>query len=173
MTEGVRPVGLDPAELKNLRDAAAPLNPDFDVILRIEPFKVEHDHIKAGMGPHVAYEAPSLLVRGYSLPYPHPKYPDNLGVAGSIFHTTMDPAEAGVLAQSRAQGTEPVLHYSPCGVWNQEPLLGVPFPRAVHAKLLAAAVRVARGPSSRDPQKVGIVTDAAFHAGRIGRPPFR
>jgi len=124
--------------LHNLRDAAAPLNPDFDVILRIEPFKVEHDHIKAGMGPHVAYEAPSLLVRGYSLPYPHPKYAENVGVAGSIFHTTMDPAEAGVLAQARAQGIEPVLHYSPCGVWNQEPLLGVPFPRAVHAKLLAA-----------------------------------
>ena len=124
--------------LQNLRSAAAELNPDFDVILRIEPFKVEHDHIKAGMGPHVSYEAPSLLVRGYSLPYPHPKYAENMGVAGSIFHTTMDAAEAEVLARSRAKGIDPVLHYSPCGVWNQEPLLGVPFPRAVHAKLLAA-----------------------------------
>ena len=109
--------------LHNLRDAAAELNPDFDVILRLEPFKVEHDHILAGMGPHVSYEAPSLLVRGYSLPYPHPKYPENMGVAGSLFHTTMDPAEAVALAQSRAQGIEPVLHYSPTGVMNHEPLL--------------------------------------------------
>jgi hypothetical protein len=124
--------------LHNLRDAAAELNPDFDVILRLEPFKVEHDHIKAGMGPHVSYEAPSLLVRGYSLPYPHPKYPENMGVAGSIFQSTMDPAEAAELAASRAKGIEPVLHYSTSGVMNHEPLLGLPFPRLLHAKLTAA-----------------------------------
>lgn len=124
--------------LRNLRAAAEPLNPDFDVILRLEPFKMEHDHIKAGMGPHVTYEAPSLLVRGYSLPYPHPKYPENMGVAGSIFHATMDPAEAEVLRAGRAQGIEPVLQYSASGVMNHEPLIGVPFPRLLHAKLLAA-----------------------------------
>jgi hypothetical protein len=124
--------------LHNLRDAAAELNPDFDVILRLEPFKVEHDHIKAGMGPHVSYEAPSLLVRGYSLPYPHPKYPENMGVAGSIFQSTMDPAEAAELTASRAKGIEPVLHYSTSGVMNHEPLLGLPFPRLLHAKLTAA-----------------------------------
>ena len=124
--------------LQNLRSAAAELNPDFDIILRIEPFKVEHDHIKAGMGKNITWEAPSLLVRGYSLPYPHPKYTDNPGVAGSIFQTTMDRSEAETLAQSRAQGVEPVLHYSASGVMNHEPLLGLPFPRLIHAKLLAA-----------------------------------
>jgi hypothetical protein len=99
--------------LRNLQTAAAEINPDFDVILRLEPFKVEHDHIKAGMGPHVTWEGPSLLVRGYSLPYAHPKYPENQGVAGSIFHTTMDSAkEQEALAASRKLGTEPVLHYS-------------------------------------------------------------
>ena len=123
--------------LQNLRTAAAELNPDFDVILRIEPFKVEHDHIKAGLGGHVTYEAPSLLVRGYSLPYPHPKYPENFGVAGSIFQNWMDPAEATALAQSRAAQTEPVLHYSASGVMNHEPLLGLPFPRLLHGKLQA------------------------------------
>jgi hypothetical protein len=124
--------------LQNLRSAASELNPGFDIILRIEPFKVEHDHIKAGMGPHVTWEAPSLLVRGYSLPYVHPKYADNAGVAGSIFHTSLDPAEAKTLEQSRAQGVEPVLHYSASGVMNHEPLLGLPFPRLLHAKLSAA-----------------------------------
>src|SRR5690606_31305511 len=97
-----------------------------------------HDQIKAGMGPHVTWEAPSLLVRGYSLPYPHPKYAGSPGVAGSIFHATLDPAEAGILAQSRAQGIEPVLHYSASGVMNHEPLLGLPSPRRVHAQLSAA-----------------------------------
>jgi hypothetical protein len=125
--------------LRNLQDGAAALNPDFDVLLRIEPFKVEHDHIKAGMGRHVGYETPSLLVRGYSLPYPHPKYPENFGVAGSIFHSWLDEAEKPALAQSRAQGIEPVLHYSASGVWNHEPLIGLPFPRLVHAKLKSAS----------------------------------
>ncbi len=123
--------------LKNLQGAAAELNPDFDVILRIEPFKVEHQHIKAGMGPHVTWEAPSLLVKGYDVPYAHPKYPENKAVAGSLFHTTMDKAENETLVASRAQGVEPVLHYSASGVMNHEPLLGLPFPRMLHQKFSA------------------------------------
>jgi hypothetical protein len=123
--------------LKNLQGAAAQLNPDFDVILRIEPFKVEHQHIKAGMGPHVTWEAPSLLVKGYDVPYAHPRYPENKSIAGSLFHTTMDQAENETLAASRAQGVEPVLHYSASGVMNHEPLLGLPFPRMLHQKFSA------------------------------------
>ncbi len=125
--------------LRNLQEGAAALNPGFDVFLRLEPFKMEHEHIKAGLGGRVSYEAPSLLVRGYSLPYPHPRYPENFGVAGSIFHDWMDAAEKTALAEDRARGTEPVLHYSASGVWNHEPLVGLPFPRLVHAKLKSAA----------------------------------
>ena len=123
--------------LKNLQGAAAQINPDFDVILRIEPFKVEHEHIKKGMGGHVTWEAPSLLVKGYDVPYAHPKYPENKAVAGSLFHTTMDKAENDTLVASRAQGVEPVLHYSASGVMNHEPLLGLPFPRLLHQKFSA------------------------------------
>ena len=79
--------------LRNLQTAAAELNPDFDVILRIEPFKLEQDHIKAGMGNHVTWEAPSLLVRGYHLPYTHPRYPEMGGVAGSSLQPTIDERE--------------------------------------------------------------------------------
>jgi hypothetical protein len=123
--------------LRNLQQAAAQVNPDFDVLLRLEPFKVEHEHIKAGLGGHLSWEGPSLLVKGYSLPYPHPHYPENTGVAGSLLHTWLDPKEAEALQQSRAQGVEPALHYSASGVFNHEPLLGLPFPRLVHAKLTA------------------------------------
>jgi hypothetical protein len=124
--------------LQNLRGAAAEINPDFDVILRLEPFKVEQDHIKAGMGPHITWEGPSLMVRGYHVPYSHPRYPENQAVAGSIFHTTMDQAgEKEALAASRKIGAEPALTYSLTGVMNHEPLLGLPFPRSVHQKLLA------------------------------------
>ncbi len=124
--------------LKNLQTAAAEINPDFDVILRLEPFKVEQDHIKAGMGPHITWEGPSLMVRGYHVPYSHPRYPENQAVAGSIFHTTMDQAgEKDALAASRKVGAEPALTYALTGAQNHEPLLGLPFPRSVHQKLMA------------------------------------
>ncbi len=125
------------AYLDNLQTAAAKTNPDFDVILRLEPFKMEHDTIKAGLGGHLTWEGPSMLVKGYSLPYPHPKYPENMGVAGSLLHTTMDEAEAPALAQSQAAKVDPVFNYSGSGVMNHEPLLGLPFPRLLHEKILA------------------------------------
>jgi len=123
--------------LKNLRTAAAEINPDFDVILRIEPFKVEHEQIKAEMGGHVTWEAPSLNVRGYHVPYSHPKYPENQAVAGSLFHTGMDKSEKDALATARASNVDPILHYSASSVMNHEPLLGLPFPRLLHQKLSA------------------------------------
>jgi hypothetical protein len=121
--------------LRNLREAAATVNPDFKVSLRIEPFKVEHDHLKSELGRGVHWEGPSLLARGYSLPYSHPRYADQLGVAGGMFHCQMDEREAGELKKERAQGIEPILTYSPGPVWNQEPLIGIPWPRMIHARL--------------------------------------
>ena len=62
---------------------------------------------RRGMGGHVTWEAPSLLVKGYDVPYAHPKYPENKAVAGSLFHTTMDQAENQTLAASRARASSP------------------------------------------------------------------
>jgi hypothetical protein len=123
--------------LRNLQTAAAELNPDFDVILRLEPFKLEQDYIKAGMGNHVTWEAPSLLVRGYHLPYTHARYPGMGGVAGSALQPMIDPAERTVLRESRAQGADPDLHYSAGSTANYEPLIGIPYPRMLHQKLQA------------------------------------
>ena len=123
--------------LRLVRDAAAEVNPDFEVILRLEPFKVEHDTFVKGMGDGISFEAPSLLVRGYHLPYNHPNYPEQQGVAGSIFHDSFDAEEAERLAHYRAAGVEPKITYSPGTVFNAEPLLGIPFPRRLHRKLTA------------------------------------
>lgn len=123
--------------MANLQTAAAKTNPDFDVVLRLEPFKNEHDTIKAGLGGHLTWEGPSMLVHGYDLPYPHPKYPENMGVAGSIMHTTMDDTEAPAMAESKAAGVNPIMNYSASGLMNHEPLIGMPFPRMVHAKMRA------------------------------------
>ncbi|MBW7894609.1 MAG: hypothetical protein H3C27_05795 [Opitutaceae bacterium] len=121
--------------LRNLREAAAEVNPGFKVSLRIEPFKAEHDHLKAELGRGVHWEGPSMLARGYALPYGHPKYPDQLGAAGTMFHAQMDGREKGELAKERAQGVNPILTYSPGPAWNQEPLIGIPWPRMIHARL--------------------------------------
>ncbi len=121
--------------LRLIQETAAEVNPEFEVLLRIEPFKVEHDTIMAGMGAGLSVEAPSLLVRGYDLPYRHLHYPEQSSVAGSIFHVDMDDAEREILARYRTQGFEPKLSYSVGSSFNMEPLLGIPFPRMLHRKL--------------------------------------
>lgn len=123
--------------LRLMQEAAAETNPDFEVLLRVEPFKVEHETLLAGMGDGLSIEAPSLLVRGYDLPYHHPEYPEQVSAAGSIYHLAMDESEADLLDEHRAQGFEPRIHYAAGAGFNLEPLMGVPFPRMLHAKLSA------------------------------------
>lgn len=123
--------------LRLLRDAASETNPDFEVSLRLEPFKVEHDVIVDGLGDGLTAEVPSFLVRGYELPYTHPRYPEQDSAAGSIHHTELTDEEADQLAAWRRKGFEPHLIYSPAAGYNMEPLLGVPFPRMLHRKLQA------------------------------------
>ncbi len=123
--------------LHNLQSSAAELNPDFDVILRIEPFKLEQDHIKAGMGGHITWEAPSLLVRGYDMPYYHPRYADIKGVAGSPFQSKIDESERKILKESLTHDTDPILNYAAGSTSSFEPLIGIPYARRLHEKLIS------------------------------------
>lgn len=123
--------------LRNLQQSAAELNPDFDVILRIEPFKLEQDHIKAGLGGHLTWEAPTLLVRGYEMPYVHPRYPEFKGAAGSVQQAALDEGERKILQDSRAANTDPHLVYSASTANAFEPLIGIPYPRQLHQKLMS------------------------------------
>ncbi len=121
--------------MKVIRDAAAKISPDFEVALRLEPFKEEHDLLIEGMGNGLTVEVPSLLVRGYELPYTHPRYPEQSSVAGTIFHDEMDDEEGEILKSYRKRRFEPKFTYS-CGAgFNTEPLLGIPFPRMLGRKL--------------------------------------
>ncbi|MBL4574861.1 MAG: hypothetical protein JKY51_02020, partial [Opitutaceae bacterium] len=83
----------------------------------------------------VDVEVPTMLARGYEMPYSHPKYEDQKGVAFSIFHHQIDASEATILADYRRKGIEPLLHYFPSAMYNHEPLMGIPFPRMVDARL--------------------------------------
>ena len=130
--------------LRLMQQTAAVVNPAFEVLLRIEPFKVEHDTIMAGLGNGLSIETPSLLVRGYELPYRHPHYEEQSSIAGSPFHVTMDASEADKLHACRTQGHEPKLSFSAGSAFNMEPLLGIPFPRMLHQKLTVLKAMDAR-----------------------------
>jgi len=121
--------------MKILRDAASEINPDFRVALRLEPFKVEHDVIIAHLEKQLDIEVPSLLVRGYDLPYHHDKYKDIVGVAGSIHQTRIEPDEAKLIKQHQKKKVDSHLVYSQGNGYNLEPLVGIPFPGLVHKKL--------------------------------------
>ncbi len=123
--------------LRLLQETGAAVNPEFEVLLRMEHFKTEHDAILDGMGEGLSIEVPSLLVRGYDLPYAHPKYPEQDSAAGSIHHTRFEAREKDLLEAHRDAGFEPSLHYAPGPGFNMEPLLGIPFPQLLHQKLEA------------------------------------
>ncbi|MGH7491630.1 MAG: hypothetical protein ACREOO_04475 [bacterium] len=121
--------------MKILREAAAELNPNFRVSLRLEPFKVEHDVILSGLEDHLDLEVPSLLVRGYDLPYHHDKYPDVMGIAGSVHHLQMETQERELIHEHQKRGIASHLIYSHGNGYNFEPLLGLPYPWMIWQKL--------------------------------------
>jgi hypothetical protein len=121
--------------MKILREAAAELNPSFRVSLRLEPFKVEHDVILANLENGLDLEVPSLLVRGYDLPYHHDKYPDVMGIAGSVHHLHMEAQERQLIGEHQKRGIASHLIYSHGNGYNFEPLLGLPYPRMIWQKL--------------------------------------
>ena len=123
--------------LRLIHETAARTNPDFQVSLRIESFRTEHDTILEGMGNGLTIETPSLLVHGYDLPYTHPNLPKNKGVAGTMFHLDLDEREKEQLDSYLARGIDPSLHYAPSSTFNMEPLLGIPYPRMLYTKLSA------------------------------------
>lgn len=123
--------------MKLLRDTACKINPDFHVSLRLEPFKVEHDVIMENLESQLDIEVPSLLVRGYDLPYHHEKYADAPGIAGSIFHNSIEPEEQKLIEKHESRGIASHLIYTHGNGFNLEPLIGIPFPLLLHQKLQA------------------------------------
>ncbi|MDQ7054278.1 MAG: hypothetical protein Q9P14_15840 [candidate division KSB1 bacterium] len=125
------------AFLQLLQEAAVEINPDFRVSLRMEPFKDEHDVILQHLRPKLDLETPSLLARGYELPYAHPKYEDVTGVAGSVFQTHLENEEQRRRESLAGRGIGVHLIYSQGNAFNFEPLVGIPFPWLLFEKLQA------------------------------------
>ena len=124
---------------KLLRDAGRKVNPQFRSVMRLEAFGAEHDHVWAALEDGVDVEASSLAMKGWDVPYHHPMYPDRKAVAGTALFQQFGPQEQEPLKELRAKGSEVDLYFWPGGVWNHEPLLGIPFPKLVYEKLDAMA----------------------------------
>jgi len=123
--------------LRILKNAAHKTNPDFRVSLRLEPFKVEHDVIMRELESHMDIEVPSMLVRGYDLPYKHNKYSDIQGIAGSVQHTKLEKEEAEIIAKNKERGVGSHMIFTHGNGFSFEPLLGTTFPWMLHEKLQA------------------------------------
>jgi hypothetical protein len=122
-----------------LRDAGRKVNPKFRTLLRLEAFVAEHKYLWAQLEDGIDVETGSLVSRGWEVEYKHPRYPERKATLGTALFNGFDPAEKTVMDQIRTKGAETDVYFSGGSVWNHEPLLGVPFPRLVHDKLVAMA----------------------------------
>ncbi len=121
--------------MKTLRDAGRRVNPDFRVVLRVEPFEVERPFLEEGLEEGLELSAPSALGRGWEIPYAHPEYEDVRSVGCTLWHTGFDPAEARAVRALEERGSG--FHFlQAAGLFgNLEPLVGIPFPRLLWEKL--------------------------------------
>jgi hypothetical protein len=121
--------------LRNLRDAANEINPDFRVITRLESFYGEHDTVWAGLGNKIDVETASTLARGWDASYSHPKYPDVMEVNGTPYQDHFDPREKKLMGEIESKGGEVHFFFSHGPFQMFDPLLGINYPWFTYDKL--------------------------------------
>ena len=121
--------------MKLLRDAAKKVNPDFRVLLRMEPFQVEHEHIINGLDQGLDLEVSSLQGRGWDLSYEHPRFQEQVQIHMTALHNRFDEKEKPFLEKLAKKGVNADVISAPGIIWNHEPLIGIPFPNLVFEKL--------------------------------------
>jgi hypothetical protein len=127
--------------LRVLRDAGRKVNPAFRTLIRLEPFWEEHDHIWKQLEDGLDVEVSSLLTKGWKLAYKHPRYEEVPEIHGTALYSTFVENEKDVLQDLRTKGADADVYFVPGILGNHEPLIGIPFPRLVHQKLLDMADR--------------------------------
>ncbi len=120
----------------NLRDAATKINPQFRLMTRMEPFYGEHEYMWKEFKDRLDIETTSLIAKGWSMPYTHPRYDDVKDINGGTIYQ----------GQFSSQETEKIRELEERNSWSHfyfvvgphsmfEPLMGVPYPRATWEKL--------------------------------------
>ena len=121
--------------LRTLRDAGRTINPRFRVMLRLEPFWAEYEHLWKGLEDGIGVEVSSLLTTGWGLRYQHPGIPDAPEIHGTALHNRFHIDEQERIDMLAAKQSFSEFYFSPEVLWNHEPVTGIPFPRLVHDKL--------------------------------------
>ncbi|MFC1502463.1 hypothetical protein ACFL6A_03525 [bacterium] len=119
-----------------LRDAARKTNPDFRLITRMESFYGEHDIIWQGLGGGLDIETASLVMRGWDMPYTHPRYPDVKEInAGTVYQTQMNPDEHKLLNDLKKKDSEAHFYFTVGAQAMFAPLQGIPYPNLTYERL--------------------------------------
>ncbi|MCL5267350.1 MAG: hypothetical protein M1469_04510 [Bacteroidetes bacterium] len=121
--------------MKLLRDAARNSNPAFRVLLRMEPFWVEHEHILSRLDEGLDLEVSSLQGKGWGLSYEHPKFSEQVQIHTTALHNKFDVKEKSYLDDLAKKGVNADVVSAPGIIWNHEPLIGITFPYLVFNKL--------------------------------------
>ncbi len=121
--------------MKLLRDAARKSNPKFRVLLRMEPFWVEHEHIMSRLDEGLDLEVSSLQGKGWGLSYEHPKFKEQVQIHTTALHNKFDAKEKPHIDVLAKRGINADVVSAPGIIWNHEPLIGITFPYLVHEKL--------------------------------------
>ena len=119
-----------------VKDAASEINPDFRVMLRLEPFGDERKYILEGLKDRIDVEGVSFHSQGYDPNYFHEMYED-VAVSGSAWQTKFNAEEKIFMDSLEEKGSRAHAIYSYGLMANFDPLLGIPFPWMVYEKLSA------------------------------------
>ncbi len=121
--------------MKLIRDAGRKTNPVFRVLLRMEPFWSEHEHILDQLDEGLDLEVSSLKGKGWELSYKHPRFDEDVQIHTSALHNKFDESEKIALGRLSDKRVNADIVFAPGIIWNHEPLIGIPFPYLVSEKL--------------------------------------
>ncbi|MDP8239149.1 MAG: hypothetical protein P9X24_08665 [Candidatus Hatepunaea meridiana] len=119
-----------------LRDAGREINPDFRVITRLESFYGEHNTVWKGLENGVDAEAASLIVKGWDMPYTHPRYPDIKAInAGTVYQNRFDEEEKTFITNLENKESRAHFYFAAGPNAMFAPLMGIPYPTLTYQRL--------------------------------------
>ena len=121
--------------LKTLRDAATKVNPEFRVILRIDPLSAEKSAILSKLETGLELESATFLMENWEQPYHHVSYEDVKGVGETPYLVDFRTEEKEEIEKFRQKGSDGQIVVALGHANTFEPLLGIPFPWLMAEKL--------------------------------------
>ncbi|GBE26222.1 hypothetical protein BMS3Bbin03_00134 [bacterium BMS3Bbin03] len=135
--------------LKTLKNAASEINPEFRVILRIDPLSAEKSYITPQLEAGLDLESATFLAKNWVQPYHHVFYDDLKEVTETPYLVDFWPEEKQEIESLRRTGSEGHIVVTFGAANTFEPLLGIPFPWLAAEKLRALTAGEVRNLAAR------------------------